>query len=1093
MMVMGSGQPEANGASAALVCARCGFAAASGAKFCSQCGARLAGATLARAGPSERRPAAATGAAAGLERRQVTVAFCDLVGSTSLAAELDPEDYRAILTEFHQCVATAMSEFGGHVARFLGDGELIFFGFPEAHEDDAERAIYAALATIERVRALRVMGDRRLQARIGIATGLVVIGNLHGEIASNALDVAGETPNLAARLQGVADPNAIVVASDTRKQVGDLFEWGDLGSLRLKGLPDEVHAWEVIGPKAVTSRYDAQHDAGLAPMLGRDDQRDALLARWREACRGTGRVALISGEGGVGKSRMAAAILEETTERHVLRYFCSPHRQGSTLHPYAQQIEWAAGFAREDANDAKLDKLDASLAGASVQDKALLAEIVNVPVGNRFPIPLLTPQTKRRLTLQALLSGLERLARERPTLVVFEDAQWIDETSRELLALTVARVAELPVLLLVLARPEFAPAWISLPHVSRITLAPLAPAIGAALVHIVAMDTSLPPRIVVRIVSRSDGIPLYIEELTKAVIEEDDEAREAADAGAAREPALPLSLQASLLARLDRLGGAREVAEIAAAIGRDFTSDLLALVVDAGDFQRALDALVASRLIVRETAQPSRYSFKHALIRDAAYGIMVRERRRAVHARIAQALESHFPEVVAGHPEVLAWHCTEAELVPKAAEYWLRAGHNALRRSAMREALIHLRRGIAVLPQNDTAPWRVQRELDLTIALGKAQIATQGYAIASTGETFAKAQALCAQLGNPPQLLAVLHGLWTHALLRAEFPSAQKQADGLLQRGRESGDRMWLLMGNRFSGVTHHPRGEFVEASRLLEEGLELYDPAQQATYWAMTVDDPRVIMLTYLSWSQMCLGRIANARRFSERAVDEATQMKHAYTLAHALNGAAFVALTIGSPQAALRRLDELRALLVDNGIAYYEAVETIFRGYCLAAMGQYAQAMGLLDSGMDAYRATGSRLYLSGFLRMSAEAHGWAGHIAKASDLVREAVAVMEATDQRWDEAEIHRVRGTLSRATHDDAAARQALEQACTVARRQGARLWELRASCDLADLLIARGAVKEADAMLAQILAAFEADAGIPDLGRARALAMRERAH
>lgn len=1083
-MGKGSRQPEADRATAARVCARCGTAASPGAKFCSECGAWLDKAGAVARASSDRPAAPDAGTAA--ERRQVTVAFCDLVGSTTLATEIDPEDYRAILTQFHHSVAGAMSEFDGHVARFLGDGELVFFGFPEAHEDDAERAIYAALTTIERVGALQVFGNRRLQVRIGIATGLVIIGNLHGEIAFNALDVAGETPNLAARLQSIAVPDSIVVAADTRKQVGDLFEWVDLGWIRLKGLRDEIHAWEVAGSKAVASRYDAHHDAGLAPMLGRDDLRDELLGRWREACGGTGRVALVSGEGGVGKSRMAAAILEATTERHVLRYFCSPHRQGSPLHPYAQQIEWATGFTREDSSETKLDKVDAALAGASAQDKALLAEIVNVTAGNRFPVRQFTPQTKRRLTLQALLASLERLAREKPTLVVFEDAQWIDETSRELLALTVARVAQLPVLLLVLARPEFTPAWISLPHVSHITLAPLAPAIGATLVHIVAKNTSLSPRIISDIVSRADGIPLYIEELTKAVIEDQDP-RRVAEGNSLKELALPLSLQASLLSRLDRLGGAREVAEIAAAIGRDFTSELLALVVDrADDIQRSLDALVTSRLIVREATQPSRYSFKHALIRDAAYGIMVRERRRAVHSRITQALESHFPEVAGGHPEILAWHCTEGELIPKAAEYWLKAGHNALRRSAMHEALIHLRRGIAVLPQSETAPWRVQRELDLTIALGKAQIATQGYAIASTGETFAKARALCAQLGNPPQLLAVLHGLWTHALLRAEFPSAQQQAGQLLERGRETGDRMWLLMGNRFSGVTRHPRGEFHEASRLLEEGLELYDPAQQATYWALTVDDPRVIMLTYLSWSQMCLGRIANARKCSERAVAEARQMAHAYTLAHALNGAAFVALTIVSPQAALQRLDELRALLVDNGIAYYEAVETIFRGWCLAAMGQFAPAIALLDGGMEAYRATGSRLYLSGFLRMSAEAHGWSGRAAEAAELIREAVAVMEATDQRWDEAEIHRVRGGLLRAAGDQVGARRAFDQALAVARRQRAGLWELRATCDLADLLIAQGAPDEAHAMLEPVLAKFEADPDLPDLARARAL-------
>ena len=1083
-MGKGSREPDIDRSVAELLCVRCNAAYRPGARFCAQCGARLADATASEGGDRRREGTPVT---AALERRQLTVVFCDLVGSTSLASDVDPEDLRVILTAFHGSVTGAMREFDGYVARFVGDGALIYFGYPEAHEDDAERAIHAALKAIERVSALQVHGNRRLQARIGIATGLVVVGNLHGEIAPHALDVAGETPNLAARLQGIAEPNSIVVAAETRRQVGDLFEWRDLGSMRLRGVRDEVRAWEVVGAKLVASRYDAKHDAGLAPMLGRDDLRDELLARWREACAGTGRVALVTGEAGVGKSRMAAAILEATRERAALRYFCSPYRQGSTLHPCIQQLEWAAGFARGDSNETRLDKLEAALPGASEQDKGLLAELVDVPAGSRFAVPTFTPLVKRRRTLQALLASLDRLARERPTLVVFEDAQWSDETSRELLSLAVSRVARLPVLLLVLARPEFSPQWLSQPHVSHITLAPLAPAIGAALVHIVAKHSTLSPRMVADIVARTDGIPLYIEEITKAVIENQEQWR-VAEGSSLKDNVLPLSLQASLLSRLDRLGDAREIAEIAAAIGRDFTGELLALVSDRGDsLQGSLDALVASGLILRQGGKSTAYSFKHALIRDAAYGIMVRERRRAVHSRIADVLEAHFSEVVASHPEILALHCTEGDLVRKAAEYWLKAGHQALRRSAMKEALIHLRRGIAVLPQDEAAPWRVQCELDLTIALGKAQIATQGYAIASTGETFAKAQILCAQLGNPPQLLAVLHGLWTHALLRGEFPSAQRQAEELLARGRETGDRMWLLMGNRFSGVTYHPRGEFLEASRLLGEGLTLYDPAQQAKYWALTVDDPRVVMLTYLSWAQMCLGRISDAMRHSERAVTEARQMDHAYTLAHALNGAAFVALTIISPQTALQRLDELRAMLVDYGIAYYDAVETVFRGWCLAAMGQFAPALALLDSGMAAYRATGSRLYLSGFLRMSAEAHGWAGRANAAMDLIGESIAVMEATDQRWDEAEIHRVHGVLLRAAGDGDGARRALDHACAVARRQDARLWELRAACDLAELIRVRGSSAEADALLRPILDWFEPAGSFPDLTRARALA------
>jgi tetratricopeptide (TPR) repeat protein len=511
------------------------------------------------------------------------------------------------------------------------------------------------------------------------------------------------------------------------------------------------------------------------------------------------------------------------------------------------------------------------------------------------------------------------------------------------------------------------------------------------------------------------------------------------------------------------------------------------LVVDrADDLQALLDRLVGSGLVLRRAGRKSEYTFKHALIRDAAYGIMVREKRRSVQTRIAEAIEAHFAETALNHPEILAWHYTEARVIEKAVGYWLRAGQQGLRRSAMVEALEHLRRGVELIAGADDSSWRRQCELDLTIAIGKAQIATQGYAIESTGDTFTKAHLLCKRLGDPPQLLAVLHGLWTHALLRAEFPSAQRQAEALLARGEARDDRMWLLMGCRFGGVTQHPLGNFGEASRLLERGLELYDPAQQATYAALTVDDPRVVMMTYLSWSLMCLGEFAKAERYSLQAVAEAQKMAHVYTLAHALNGAAFVALTIGSPQAALQRLDELSAVLANNGIAYYEAVQTIFRGWCLAEMGQFDEAISLLGSGMAAYRATGSMLYLSGFLRMSAEAHCWAGRDDEALSLIEESMSIMESTDQRWDQAEIHRVYGTVLDARGDYGGAEAAFERACAVAQKQGAKLWQLRASCALAELLRARKSDAAARAVLDPVLESFEAGSDFPDVRRARTL-------
>lgn len=1054
---------------APLACARCRTPFSPGAKFCSGCGTRLASTPQ-------------------LECRPLTVLFCDLVDSTAMVAGADPEDSRTLLTTFHSAVTVAMREVGGHVARFIGDAALVYFGYPEAHEDDAERAINAALEASTQVRALKDPQGRALQSRIGIATGLVVIGNLHEEMTADVLDVAGEAPHLAARLQAAAEPDAILVDMATRQRVGDLFSWRDLGGLSLKGFDKPIHAWAVTGARPAASRFEAQHENRLLPMLGRDDLRDAILGHWRQACEGWGRSILIRGEPGVGKSRMAAAILEATSARTTLRYFCSQYRLGSTLHPCVQQLEWAAGFARDDPNEVKLDKLSAAIGEVPEEDRDLLAELVNVTPAVRASAPALTPQAKRRRTMEALLSQLERLAAKEPTLVIFEDAQWSDESTLELLGLAATRVHRLPVLMLILARPEFSPAWLRNKHLVEVSLTPLDPLVGSQLVRMLAADTTLSAQTVNDIVARTDGIPLYIEEVTKAVVENRQRQPLASQATAG---SLPISLQASLLSRLDRLGQSREVAEIAAAIGRTFNVELLALVFNRSDaLKPSLDALVAAGIFQRLSGKDSEYAFRHALIRDAAYRIMVRERRQAIQLRIVSAIESKFPEMRNVQPEVLAWHCAEGGLAREAAQYWLMAGVAALRRSAMHEALVHLRSGIKVLPAETDEAWRAKLELDLTIALGKALIATQGYAIASTGETFTRARVLCDRLGNPPQLLAVLHGLWTHALLRGELASAQSQADALLAQGQNSGDRMHLLMGHRFSGITSHPRGEFFEAVRQLEEGLSLYDPAQQATYWALTVDDPRVIMLTYLSWSQMCLGRITDARQNSERAINEAREMHHAYTLAHALTGASFVTLTIDRPEAALQRLDDLRALLEDNGISYYDAVETVLRGWCLAAVGRFDESHALLERGIPAYRSTDARLYLSGFLRLAAEAYGWAGKIDLALQLITESLSVLEATNQRWDEAETHRVHGTLLKAAGDKEGARCEFAKALEIARHQKARLWELRTACDLVELDdSAVGSNKVAMEVLAAALEISEAYANTPDLLRAQTLLSR----
>jgi class 3 adenylate cyclase/tetratricopeptide (TPR) repeat protein len=1052
-------------------CPRCGVKCRPAAKYCDECGLPF-------------------GSRLSPERRPLTVLFCDMVDSTSLVQEIvDPDELRAMFTPFLKATIDAVTSFGGHVARIVGDAVQVYFGYPNAQEDDPERSLHAALAVMEGMARLRDRAGRPIQARIGIATGWVVVGNLHRDMTPQLQDVAGEPPHLAARLQGLATPGSIVVASETKRLVGALFSWRPLGPVALKGYSNLIDAWELVKAQPAASRYDAMHDAGVFPMIGRDDVRTVLVEQWRRSLHGSGGVVLVTGEAGIGKSRLAAALLEETLEKTTLRYFCSPFRQGSPLHPFIQQMEWAAGIDREDGAEAKLRKLEGVLRDASAEEVGLLAELINIPAGARFPISTLSPQVKRRRTMEALLAQLMRLAGNQPTLVIFEDAQWSDRTSRDLLELAIEKVLHLPVLLLVLARPDFVPDWKDQAHVSRIELTPLLPADGALLANLVAEGAPLSTHIVSGIVDRAGGNPLFIEELTKAVLES-KQWSEVALSRPRGEGSMPILLQALLLSRLDRLGESREVAETAAAIGRHFSRNLLELVIDRPErVSGALEALAAEGIVQPLSGKPSEYVFRHALIRDAAYDTMLKERSRPIHARIVEAMESHFPEMISQQPEVIARHCKEGGRPKEAGQYWLKASHTALRRSAMNEALLHARAGIEAIGDAGDGPWRAVLELDLHISLGKAQIATQGYAVPSTGATFVRAHELCATLGHAPQLLAVQHGLWTHALMRADLHSAKHQARELLLRGQERDDRMSLLMGYRFCGVTSHPCGEFTAATRFLESGLQLYDPSQQSTYWALTVDDPRVIMLTYLSWSQMCLGQIASARSNSERAITEANEMAHGYTLAHALTGASFVAMTIDTPAAALIRLDALRALLVDNAIDYYDAVETVLRGWCVAAIGDHAAAAAHLESGLSAYRKTDARLYLSGFLRLAAEAYGRMGRVARALELIGESRNVLEATNQRWDEAETFRVHGVLLRLKGDPVAARREFDRALEVARRQEAHLWELRAACELTELALDGGSAVPERVLLANAIDAYGANTCMPDLDRAREIAAR----
>jgi len=694
-------------------------------------------------GPLKAAPPAATSSTPqdAAERRQVTVMFSDLVGSTGLAARMDPEDLREIISAYQKCVAETVGRFGGFVAKYLGDGVLIYFGYPQAHEDDAERAVQVGLALIQAVGTLK--SSSPLQARVGIATGLVVVGDLIGSGAAQEQTVVGETANLAARLQSLAEPNMVVIAASTRKLLGNLFELQDLGAKDLKGIAGPVRVWTALRPSSVLSRFEALHGGALTELVGREEELELLLRRWSKAKAGEGQVVLLSGEPGIGKSRLSAALLERLAgEPHTrLRYFCSPQHTDSALYPMiVGQLEHAAGFTYDDTSLAKLDKLDALLAQFSTprEEVALFAEMMSLPNDGRYPrLDELTPQQRRQRTLEALTAQIEARSRQKPVLMIFEDAHWIDPTSLEALGQAVDRIRTLRVLLIVTYRPEFEPPWIGRPHVTALILNRLGDREVAAIIEGVIGNKPLPASIRKGIGERSDGIPLFVEEITKSVLEAVGEGvTEGAGAGVLPPSvAVPASLHASLMARLDRLGAAKEIAQIGAATGREFSHALLAAVASKPEvvLATALDRILAAGLLFREGVPPhATYLFKHALVQDAAYGTLLREPRRALHARIAQTLESEFPEIAGNQPELLARHYTEAGMIERAAGLWGKAGARFLDRSALVEAIEALRRALDQTATLPSTPALRRREVDLQVALLTPLAHVKGYTAPET-------------------------------------------------------------------------------------------------------------------------------------------------------------------------------------------------------------------------------------------------------------------------------------------------------------------------------------------------------------------------
>jgi class 3 adenylate cyclase/tetratricopeptide (TPR) repeat protein len=1032
----------------------------------------------------------------GAERRQVTIMFCDLVGSTPLASRLDPEDLRDVLGAYNASVSAVISQFGGTVNRFLGDGVLICFGHPQAHEDDAERAVRAGLMLLDRIGRME-FACGRLEIRVGIATGLVVIGDLIGTGDAQERGIVGETPNLAFRLQGLASPNTVLIDATTRQLIGSFFEYRDVGPLEAKGFAEKVPVWQVLRPSAVDSRFEALRASLLAPFVGRGEELALMLRLWERAKAGEGQVVQLSGEAGIGKSRITAAMQERLRDVPYtrLRYFCSPHHSGSTLHPFIAHLERAARFAREDTPSVKLDKLVTLLSHSATGEEAvmLFGDLLGLPTDERYPPLELDAQRKRELVLGTAIRHLEGLTRERPVLLVCEDVHWIDSTSLELLEMLADRVPSLSVLVVMTFRPEFQPPWAGRPNVTTLSLSRLDPSETAALVAGVAGYKTLPGEIVDRIVERTDGIPLFIEELTKSLLE-GGLLREAHDGyvldGPMPQLAIPSSLHASLLARLDRLSPVREVAQIGAALGREFSYEIIAAMAPHGTdhLQDALNQLAGAGLVSWRGAPPrASIVFKHALIQDAAYSTLLRSQRQELHARIATTLEDRFPDIAGAEPEILAHHYTQAGLLDAAIEYWLKAGERALRRSANIEAIAHLTRGIELTRSLPTSPERDHRELRLYLALGPAMRAIKGHATEEVLGVYLRARALLRDNATAREQIGVLYGLWIIHFTRWDDAATRELAQEMIRLSAHYHNVEFPTLANALMGNTLWATGAFAPARGYLERSLALCEAIHKDRAETRALHNHSVAALSFLGVTLWPLGFLQQAAAVAEKALARAHQTGHVPLTAMALHNQAYLVASFGVDRDLIGvNPAEVEAYCVEHGVAAYEPWARFWQGVVLARSGDLQLGIDIMRGAMDAAQRIGAGLFRSVQLGHLGTALARLGQRETGVDLLSEAIRMAEQTNARFFLAELYRLRGDLLVELDRPAEAETELRSALVVARGQQARLWELRAATSLANLWATQERTAEARDLLLPVYGWFTEGFDTADLSTARGL-------
>jgi TOMM system kinase/cyclase fusion protein len=1038
------------------------------------------------------------------ERRQLTVLFCDLVDSTVLASQLDPEEWREVVRAYQVACAAVIGCFEGHIAQYLGDGLLVYFGWPQAHEDDAQRAVRAGLGMVEAVGQLntRLVREQGVQlaVRLGIHTGQVVVGEIGGGVKHEQLAL-GETPNLAARLQGIAAPNTLVISATTLPLLGGFFAYQSLGMHLLKGFAQPIEVYQVRYESTARSRLEAAGTTGLTPLVGREQEVGLLLERWAQVKDGLGQVVLLSGEAGIGKSRLVQVLTEHVAhdpQAWLTPCQCSPYYQNTALYPLIDLLERVAlRFEREESSPQKLNKLEGFLVqyGLPLAEAIpLFASLLSLPLTADYTPLDVSPEQQKQQTLHALLTILLRIAAQQPVLFVMEDLHWVDPSTLEFLSLLVDQGPTAHILALWTFRPDFSPLWTGRSHLTQVTLRRLPRRQAAEMAGRVAHHKALPAEVVEQVVAKTDGVPLFVEELTKMVLESgllEEREEHYALTGPLPPLAIPATLQDSLMARLDRLATVKSLAQLGATLGREFSYDLLQAVSpwDEATLQRGLHQLVAAEFLYQRGLPPqATYLFKHALIQEAAYQSLLRSTRQRHHQRIAQVLESRFPELGDTQPELLAHHYTEAGLSEQAMGYWQQAGQRAIERSAHVEAVAHLAKGLKVLQTLPDTPERAQQELVLQTTLGPALMATKGFAAPEVERVYARARELCRHMADTPQLFPVLWGLWLFYEVRGELQTARELAAQFLTLAQRQREPSLLLQAHRTMGQTLLWLGELTPARTYLEEGIALYDAQQHRALAFQYGQDPGVGLRNFAAHVLWYLGYPDQALKTMDEALSLARELSHPFSLAPTLDHSAWLHQYRREGPLTQGRAEADMALSREQRFAFFLAQGTIMHGWALAEQGQVTEGMAQIRAGLAALQVTGAELTRPYWLALLAEACGNTGEVEEGLHLLTEALAAAQKHGSHVWDPELHRLTGELllRQAVSNPEEAETCFRQALGVARQQQAKSLELRVAMSLSRLWQRQGKRDEARELLAPIYGWFTEGFDTADLRDAKAL-------